>query len=227
MRERISELLQHDNDELNAAAKEIALIPKDEVQMLIPVRIPNYTDFYSSEEHATNVGSMFRDPKNALLPNWKHIPVGYHGRASSIVVSGTNIHRPKGQIKPVDSDIPIFCPSQKMDFELEMAFITCKDTKLGSSISAKDVDDYIFGDLRSFKQQYAKLNAAQYDDLKKRIAPVCPPARSALASRRPGRHRPSRRARHRSDKRRRSNRMRTSRTQRRARCGRPTAPVVP
>ncbi|MFM9837954.1 MAG: fumarylacetoacetase [Cyclobacteriaceae bacterium] len=147
VRERISELLQHDNDELKSdvAAREIALIHKEEVQMLMPIRIPNYTDFYSSEEHATNVGSMFRDPKNALLPNWKHIPVGYHGRASSIVVSGTNIHRPKGQVKPVDTDIPLFCPSQKMDFELEVAFITCSETKLGSSISAKNVDDHIFG----------------------------------------------------------------------------------
>ncbi len=147
VRERISELLQHDNDELktDVAAREIALIPKEEVQMLMPVRIPNYTDFYSSEEHATNVGSMFRDPKNALLPNWKHIPVGYHGRASSIVVSGTNIHRPKGQVKPPDSELPVFCPSQKMDFELEVAFITCSETKLGSSIPAKNVDDHIFG----------------------------------------------------------------------------------
>ncbi|HNV30496.1 MAG TPA: fumarylacetoacetate hydrolase family protein, partial [Cyclobacteriaceae bacterium] len=133
VRERISELLRHDNDELksNIGARELALIPMAEVQMLLPVRIPNYTDFYSSEEHATNVGSMFRDPKNALLPNWKHLPVGYHGRASSIVVSGTPIHRPKGQIKPADSDLPVFGPSQKLDFELEMAFITCKDTKLG------------------------------------------------------------------------------------------------
>ncbi len=147
VRERISELLQQGNDELKSdiAAREIALIPKEEVQMLMPIRIPNYTDFYSSEEHATNVGSMFRDPKNALLPNWKHIPVGYHGRASSIVVSGTNIHRPKGQIKPIDSDIPIFCPSQKLDFELELAFITCSETKLGSSIPAKNVGDHIFG----------------------------------------------------------------------------------
>jgi fumarylacetoacetase len=88
VRERVSELLRHDNDEFqrDVAAREIALIPFEEVQMLMPVSIPNYTDFYSSEEHATNVGSMFRDPKNALLPNWKHLPVGYHGRASSIVV---------------------------------------------------------------------------------------------------------------------------------------------
>jgi fumarylacetoacetase len=145
VRERISELLQHDNDELNGAAREIALIPKEEVQMLMPVRIPNYTDFYSSEEHATNVGSMFRDPKNALLPNWKHLPVGYHGRASSIVVSGTPIHRPKGQMKPPNAELPIFCPTHKLDFELEMAFITCGETKLGSSISTKDAEDHIFG----------------------------------------------------------------------------------
>jgi fumarylacetoacetase len=145
VRERISELLQHDNDELksNVAAREIALIPMSEVEMQLPIRIPNYTDFYSSEEHATNVGTMFRDPKNALLPNWKHLPVGYHGRASSIVVSGTDIHRPKGQIKPLDSDIPLFCPSQKVDFEL--AFITCTETKLGSSISTKDAEEHIFG----------------------------------------------------------------------------------
>lgn len=147
VRERLSELLRIDNDELrnNIGARELALVPMEEVQMLLPVRIPNYTDFYSSEEHAFNVGSMFRDPKNALLPNWKHLPVGYHGRPSSIVVSGTPIHRPKGQVKPADSEIPVFCPSQKLDFELEMAFITCKETKLGSAISAKDVDEHIFG----------------------------------------------------------------------------------
>lgn len=147
VRERISELLRVGNDELqgNRAAREIALIPLSEVQMQLPVRIGNYTDFYSSEEHATNVGTMFRDPKNALLPNWKHLPVGYHGRASSIVVSGTQIHRPKGQIKPLDSELPIFCPTSKLDFELEMAFVTCGETKLGSSISTKDAEDHIFG----------------------------------------------------------------------------------
>lgn len=147
VRERLSELLRIDNDELrnNIGVRELALVPMEEVQMLLPVRIPNYTDFYSSEEHAFNVGSMFRDPKNALLPNWKHLPVGYHGRPSSIVVSGTPIHRPKGQVKPADSEIPVFCPSQKLDFELEMAFITCQETKLGSAISAKDVDEHIFG----------------------------------------------------------------------------------
>ncbi len=145
VRERVSVLLRHDNDELNAVDREVALVPMSEVQMLIPIRVPNYTDFYSSEEHATNVGSMFRDPKNALLPNWKHLPVGYHGRASSIVVSGTDIHRPKGQIKPVDVEPPVYCPTRKLDFELEVAFITCIETKLGSTIHTKDAEDYIFG----------------------------------------------------------------------------------
>lgn len=147
VRNRISELLQHDNDELkaNVAAREIALIPMNEVQMLMPVRIGNYTDFYSSEEHATNVGSMFRDPKNALLPNWKHLPVAYHGRASSIVVSGTSLHRPKGQIKLPDSESPVFEPTRKLDFELEMAFITCRETKLGMPVSVEEADDAVFG----------------------------------------------------------------------------------
>lgn len=147
VRNRISELLRHDNDELksNVVARELALIPMHEVEMQMPVRVGNYTDFYSSEEHATNVGSMFRDPKNALLPNWKHLPVGYHGRASSIVVSGTPIHRPKGQIKLPDSENPIFSASRKLDFELEVAFITCSETALASSVSVKDAEEHIFG----------------------------------------------------------------------------------
>jgi fumarylacetoacetase len=147
VRERISELLRHDHDELksNIVARELSLIHKSKVEMQLPVKIQNYTDFYSSEEHAINVGSMFRDPKNALLPNWKHLPVGYHGRASSIVVSGTPIHRPKGQIKLSDSELPVYCPTQKLDFELEVAFITCTETKLGSSISVKEAEDHIFG----------------------------------------------------------------------------------
>ncbi|MBY0432811.1 MAG: fumarylacetoacetase [Cyclobacteriaceae bacterium] len=147
VRQRISELLRHDADELrdNKAAREIALLPMQETQMLLPVNIPNYTDFYSSEEHATNVGSMFRDPKNALLPNWKHLPVGYHGRASSIVVSGTPIHRPKGQVKAPDAEFPSFMSSQKLDFELEMAFITCTNTSLGKPILLREAEEHIVG----------------------------------------------------------------------------------
>jgi fumarylacetoacetase len=147
VRERVSELLRSDNDELQSdiAGREIALVPMQEVQMQLPVRISNYTDFYSSEEHATNVGSMFRDPKNALLPNWKHLPVGYHGRASSIIVSGTPIIRPKGQIKAVDEEFPEFSASKKLDFELEVAFITCRETKLGEAVNIAKARDYIAG----------------------------------------------------------------------------------
>ena len=117
----------------------------DQVEMMMPIHVQNYTDFYISMEHDTNVGKMFRDPKNALLPNWKHLPVGYHGRASSIVVSGINFHRPKGQIKIAESTMPIFSPSQQLDFELEMAFILNKNTDLGESISTQEAEEAIFG----------------------------------------------------------------------------------
>lgn len=129
-----------DNDKIQAA-----LYPINEVEMLMPVRVGDYTDFYSSEQHAYNVGCMFRDPNNALLPNWKHIPVGYHGRSSSIVVSGMPIHRPKGQQKPNDNEPPVFGPCKLLDFELEMAFVTYNGKALGQSISTKEADDYIFG----------------------------------------------------------------------------------
>ncbi len=122
-----------------------ALCAVTDVEMLLPVAIGDYTDFYSSIDHATNVGKLFRDPANALLPNWKHIPVGYHGRSSSIVVSGTDIYRPKGQIKPKDADKPLFSESKRMDFEVEMAFITGQSTALGDSISTAQAEDYIFG----------------------------------------------------------------------------------
>lgn len=117
----------------------------DKVQMMMPLHVQNYTDFYSSIEHATNVGKMFRDPSNALLPNWKHLPVGYHGRASSIVVSGINFHRPKGQMKPADAEKPIFGTSKQLDFELEMAFVLNKNTEIGESISTQEAEDAIFG----------------------------------------------------------------------------------
>ena len=147
VRERIAGLLDEANNELkdNADLRAIALVKQDEAQMLLPVHIPNYTDFYSSREHATNVGTMFRDPKNALLPNWLHLPVGYHGRASSIVVSGTPIHRPKGQTKADDQENPSFGPSRLLDFELEMGFIIGKETQLGESVSTAKAEDYIFG----------------------------------------------------------------------------------
>ncbi|MFN4932524.1 MAG: fumarylacetoacetase [Bacteroidota bacterium] len=130
---------------VNSEYRQLIIKSYDDVQMLMPVKVGNYTDFYSSIQHATNVGSMFRDPKNALLPNYRHIPIGYHGRASSITVSGTSFHRPKGQTKAADAELPVFGPTKQLDFELEMAFITGKSTQLGDSVSTTDAEDYIFG----------------------------------------------------------------------------------
>jgi len=115
------------------------------VAMHLPVEIGDYTDFYSSIEHATNVGKMFRDPENALLPNWRHLPIGYHGRASSIVISGTPVRRPNGQTKPNDSNVPVFGPSKRLDFELEVGFVIGKETQLGETIPTSKAEDHIFG----------------------------------------------------------------------------------
>ncbi|WP_420575559.1 fumarylacetoacetase [Ekhidna sp.] len=146
VRDRVSELLQEGNEELkNHYALQAVLNDMDKVKMCLPVQVGDYTDFYSSEQHAFNVGSMFRDPDNALMPNWKHIPVGYHGRASSIIESGVPIHRPKGQQKPNDDEPPVFGPCKLLDFELEMAFITCGENQLGDSISTEEAEDHIFG----------------------------------------------------------------------------------
>jgi fumarylacetoacetase len=147
LRNRISKLLSTENSDLKNNDHHVAqvLIPIDKVQMCMPVQIGDYTDFYSSREHATNVGTMFRDPANALLPNWLWIPVGYHGRASSVIISGEPIHRPKGQIKPNPEENPIFAPCRNLDFELETAFITFDGKPLGDSISTNEAEDYIFG----------------------------------------------------------------------------------
>lgn len=127
------------------ADKPNLFVLQSESKMHLPIKIGDYTDFYSSLEHATNVGTMFRDKDNPLLPNWKHIPVGYHGRASSIIVSEEPIRRPKGQIMPLNSSQPIFQATQRLDFELEMAFITGIKTKIGEPISIEDAEDHIFG----------------------------------------------------------------------------------
>ena len=147
LRNRISELLLDSSTSLqnNPSQIEQVLHLISAVEASMPVEIGDYTDFYSSKEHATNVGMMFRDPANALLPNWLWIPVAYHGRASSIVLSGQDIHRPKGQIKPSADEDPIFTPSRQVDFELEMAFITFDGKPLGDSISTEEADSYIFG----------------------------------------------------------------------------------
>lgn len=146
VRERVQELLLEDNGKLrDHSIRGKVMVNRKEAEMLMPVKIGDYTDFYSSMEHATNVGKMFRGEGNALLPNWKHLPVGYHGRASSIVNSGTAIYRPKGQSKDPDKDTPEFGPTKKLDFELELAFITGRQTKQGDSVAVKDAEDYIFG----------------------------------------------------------------------------------
>ena len=143
VRKNIQHWLKDDNSVL--AGKPELFVKQSEAQMHMPVAVGDYTDFYSSLEHATNVGKMFRDPENALLPNWKHIPVGYHGRASSIIVSGQPIHRPKGQTMPNGVESPVFGPTKRLDFELEMGFICGKETKLGESVSTANAEDYIFG----------------------------------------------------------------------------------
>lgn len=147
LRNRISKLLDNKQDDLknNAHHVQQILIPADQVEMLLPVKVGDYTDFYSSREHATNVGTMFRDPNNALLPNWLWIPVGYHGRASSIIVSGEPIYRPKGQTKPNPDGDPVFGSCKRLDFELETAFITYDGKPLGDTISTEEAEDYIFG----------------------------------------------------------------------------------
>ncbi len=145
-RHPIADLLSIENTTFqHNASQQQALIAAAAVQMALPVQIGDYTDFYSSKEHATNVGIMFRDPANALLPNWLWIPVGYHGRASSVIPSEQPVVRPKGQIKPDDNADPIFAPSRQIDFELEMGFITFDGKPLGQSISTAEAEDYIFG----------------------------------------------------------------------------------
>ena len=145
LRNRLAHLLEAADPHGMQSKASSFLYPHQEVSMLMPVRVGDYTDFYSSREHATNVGSMFRDPENALLPNWLHLPVGYHGRASSIVPSGTPVVRPKGQTRPDDKAPPVFGPSRLLDFELEMAFVVGRSTAMGEQVSTSEAEDYIFG----------------------------------------------------------------------------------
>lgn len=159
LRQRISVLLRSDNSEMQHLADK-ALVKQSEAEMHMPVSVGDYTDFYSSIDHATNVGIMFRDPENALLPNWKHIPVGYHGRASSIIPSGTPIHRPKGQTRPDAEAPPVFGPCRLLDFELEMAFVTFDGKPLGQSISTAEASDYIF-----WNGHFQRLVSSRYPEV--------------------------------------------------------------
>ncbi|WP_312536822.1 fumarylacetoacetase [Acinetobacter variabilis] len=147
VRTELQKLLSADHAELrdNKELRDLVFLKQSDVKMHLPVHIPGYTDFYSSKEHATNVGCMFRDPKNALLANWSELPVGYNGRASSVIVSGTEIVRPSGQIKLPDSDRPVFSACRKLDFELETGFIIGKPSHLGEPIAIENAWDHIFG----------------------------------------------------------------------------------
>ena len=147
VRAELQALLSADNPELrdNQALRDQVFFKQSDVKMHLPVDISGYTDFYSSKEHATNVGCMFRDPKNALLPNWSELPVGYNGRASSVIVSGTDIVRPSGQIKLPDSERPVFSACRKLDFELETGFIVGKSSQLGQPVQIENAWDHIFG----------------------------------------------------------------------------------
>lgn len=147
LRERLSHLLRMDARELQDRTElhDRVIMPVHDVTMRLPVNVGDYTDFYSSRQHAYNVGVMFRDPANALLPNWLHLPVGYHGRASSIVVSDTPIRRPMGQFKPAPDAAPVFGPTRQLDLELEVAFITHDGNALGDRISVDEAEERIFG----------------------------------------------------------------------------------
>jgi fumarylacetoacetase len=147
VRNRLADIFDANNPQLrdNKKHSDIVIFNISDVEMQLPVQIGDYTDFYSSREHATNVGKMFRDPENALLPNWLHIPVGYHGRSSSIIPSGVPVHRPMGQTLPNGETQPVFGPSKLIDFELETAFITTDVNIMGESIPVNEAEDYIFG----------------------------------------------------------------------------------
>ena len=147
VRNRIAELFDDNNPTLksNVKHKEIVLFRLDEIEMQLPVQVGDYTDFYASKEHATNVGIMFRGKENALMPNWLHLPVGYHGRSSSIITTDIPVRRPKGQTLPAGAESPVFGASKAVDFELEMAFITTDANDLGDPIPIEDAEDYIFG----------------------------------------------------------------------------------
>ena len=146
-RARISELLRHDNPRLrdDKLLRARALLPMADVTLHLPIAVAGYTDFYSSKEHATNVGVMFRGKDNALQPNWLHMPIGYNGRASTVVVSGTRVRRPRGQLKPPNVDSPSFGPCKRLDFELEMGVVVGQPSRLGEMLTEAQAEAMIFG----------------------------------------------------------------------------------
>src|SRR6202011_1472392 len=146
-RARISELLRHENPELrdNATLRRRVLVRSADAKLQLPIAVAGYTDFYSSKEHATNVGVMFRGKDNALQPNWLHMPIGYHGRASTGVVSGTPVRRPRGQLKPPGADLPSFGACKRLDFELEMGVVIGQPSVMGETLTEAQAEAMIFG----------------------------------------------------------------------------------
>ena len=143
VRQRLADLIGNPDSELYSFAS-LVLVPLTDVTMHLPVRIGDYTDFYAGIHHAENVGRLFRPEGEPLLPNYRHIPVAYHGRASSIVVSGTAVRRPNGQLPGPDNQ-PVFGPSRALDFELELGLIIGKNNALGEPVPVDEAEDYIFG----------------------------------------------------------------------------------
>ena len=147
-RKNLTDLLKENFDEAIAETKSIlenSLIPQKDCILHMPFVISEFTDFFASYHHAKNVGTMFRGPENALPPNWLHIPIGYNGRASTVIVSGTDVKRPTGQLKPPTEDIPYFGPSKRFDFELELGAIVGTNTDIGTTLTTQEADDMIFG----------------------------------------------------------------------------------
>jgi fumarylacetoacetase len=147
VRARISELLRDDYGELrdNQFLRARTLVPMGEAKLHLPFTVAGYTDFYSSKEHATNVGVMFRGKDNALQPNWLHMPIGYNGRASTVVVSGTKVRRPCGQLKPPNAELPSFGPCKRLDFELEMGAVVGQSSPMGEMLTEAQAEEMIFG----------------------------------------------------------------------------------
>ena len=148
LRARLTALLAIGGDDALSADESLratVLVPLSEARLQLPFKVSEYTDFYAGRQHAVNVGTMFRGPENALPPNWLHIPIGYNGRASTVVVDGTEIRRPLGQIKPPDATAPIFGPSRRLDIELEFGAVVGLPNAMGQPISVAQADDMIFG----------------------------------------------------------------------------------
>jgi fumarylacetoacetase len=143
LRARLIDLLETDSPDQAKVAPH--LVPMEDIRLHLPLVVSEYTDFYAGKHHATNVGTMFRGAENALPPNWLHIPIGYNGRASTVVVSGTDIHRPNGQLKAPDADAPTFGPCKRLDIELEMGAIVGTSTDMGDTVSVAEADEMIFG----------------------------------------------------------------------------------